>query len=645
MTTILTRIKHKGILFENIQGFVSTRHYILPYLISNDKIYQNQLKVFNGILKDNKLSSTFINNLFTFISDRILFRILNEEKNIMDDNLYLPEECGNNKYQIIKKRIISIYKKNKYNETSININELRKYLPKDKEFALLLFDFLENKKQILTIFTDYNIYKNNNINNFLTYYEQNKILFEKKEKINQQSSNEIERYYNIKKRKVLINVAFIGNKGSGKSTTIGHLLYSTGNISQDCFTKACNSTREMGMASYKYSWMINKTKEERETLMSIIFHINKFETKKYDFNLIDLPGFFRFRKNIIKGLSLADVGVVVVSPENDTPKNDHIKDYLIIYYTIGIRQLIIAINKMDSTKDCEYSEKAFLKIKKNMQNLCENIGFNINNIQFIPYSGFTGQNLVNKYEDEDNNKNNKMNWYKGNTLLESLDELKPPKRNFNGPLRISVFCADKISGVGTVLSGKILSGNLNTEKELCISKRDKIIKEQTPSIEIFYKPINEAIAGDIIGFKITGSYCMNVKHCNLVFEASDMNNIKNCDNLRVKILVVNKKATLKIGNVLTLFCYTLNVPIKIVKLEYIVDDVNKIIEKEPKEIHYETYGIAIIKIIKKDKSIYSWRKNIFYFFEKYINNPFLGSFELLDGDLIAVGNIKDINVV
>ena len=72
MTTILTKIKYKVILFENIQGFVSNRHYILPYIINNDKILENQLKIFNGLLKNNKLSSKFINNLFTFISDRIL---------------------------------------------------------------------------------------------------------------------------------------------------------------------------------------------------------------------------------------------------------------------------------------------------------------------------------------------------------------------------------------------------------------------------------------------------------------------------------------------------------------------------------------------------------------------------------------------
>ena len=146
MTTILTKIKYKVILFENIQGFVSNRHYILPYIINNDKILEKQLKIFNGLLKDNKLSSKFINNLFTFISDRILFRVVNKEKDLLDDNQYIPEEGENNKFQIIKKRILSIYKSGKYHkETNINIKDLEQYLPNDKEFALFIFDFLKIK--------------------------------------------------------------------------------------------------------------------------------------------------------------------------------------------------------------------------------------------------------------------------------------------------------------------------------------------------------------------------------------------------------------------------------------------------------------------------------------------------------------------
>jgi len=192
MKTILTKIKHKEILFEHIQGFASTRHYILPYLINNDKELQNQLKIFKDILIDNKLSSLFMNNLYCFISDRILFRIINEDKSIMDDNLYVQTEKGENEFQKLKKRIIGIYKFKKiYIETKISINDLKKYIPNEKEFALFLFDHFENKGKILSIFPEFNLKKGKNyINKFKSYYDKNKSLFENKENMNQISNND-----------------------------------------------------------------------------------------------------------------------------------------------------------------------------------------------------------------------------------------------------------------------------------------------------------------------------------------------------------------------------------------------------------------------------------------------------------------------
>ena len=642
MVTILIKIKNKAILFEKIQGFVSIRHYILPYLISKDYILQNQLKIFNGILKDNKLSSYFIKNLFTFISDRILFRVVNEEKNILDNSQYIPEE-GENQYQILKKRIINIYKSHKYEENiNININDLKLYLPNEKEFALFLFDFFDTKNQILPLFCNLK-----GMNNFLSYYENHKLEFETREKINQLSNEETEIFYKKKNRKPVINIGFIGNKNSGKSTTIGHLLYNTGNINQNFFIKISNSANEIGFSSYKYSWLINNLWGERTYSKTIIYHINKFETKKYDFNLIDLPGDFHLIKNIIRGLSLADAIVFIVAAENENYENDHIKDYLIISYTMGIRQIIIAINKMDQTKDIKYSEKSFIKMKKNMINLCKNIGFNINNIQVISYSGYTGQNLVNKYED--GNILNKMDWYKGKTLLESLDEFKLPKRSFNGPLKISIFNSEKISGIGTVFGGKILSGTLNKNMELinCIPDFHKNHKQKCQSIEIHNNQIDEAIAGDIIGFNIKGVSKYVARKCRLVFTENEKNNLKNANNLRVKILMINKKATLRVGSDLRLFCYTLNEPVKILKIEYLIDGANKIIEKDPKEIKNGSFAIIIINLIKSgyNNEMTGYQQKKLIYFEKYIDNPFLGSFVLYNDGLIAVGNIKDIIIL
>ena len=311
---------------------------------------------------------------------------------------------------------------------------------------------------------------------------------------------------------------------------------------------------------------------------------------------------------------------------------------------MGIRQLIIAINKMDGTKDSKYSEKNFLQIKKNMANLCKHIGFDIDNIQFIAYSGFTGQNLVNKYEDEDIYKINKMEWYKGKSLLESLDELKPPKRVFNEPLKISIFNFNKISGVGFVLEGKILSGRFNTKMELCIPlslENSSIKKQKSESIEVHNSPIEEAVAGDIIGFNIKRISRWDIRDTKLVYTENNMDSIKKADNLRVKILIINKKVTIRIGSTFTFFCYTLNVPIKIIKIEYLIDGANKILGKEPKEIKNGEYAIIIINIQKKKR----YRSITECFCQKYIENKILGSFVLFNPDLVAVGKIRDINVL
>ena len=119
---------------------------------------KKDLKVLNGIKKENQLSPNFINNLYTFISDRMLFRIINE-KDIMENNKdeFINEEEGEeeNNYKFLKKKILNYYKAGKYcQDINIKINQLKKYLPNKKEFALFIFDFLLNKNenQLLSFF-------------------------------------------------------------------------------------------------------------------------------------------------------------------------------------------------------------------------------------------------------------------------------------------------------------------------------------------------------------------------------------------------------------------------------------------------------------------------------------------------------------
>jgi len=252
--------------------------------------------------------------------------------------IYVQEE-ENNKFQKLQKRIINICKHKKiYNETKISINDLTKYIPNEKEFALFIYDLLENKNQILSIFPDFNSYQGENaLTKFYSYYDKNKILFDNKENINQifnYGYNDTENAYNKMNRKILINLAFIGNKDSGKSTTIGQLLYNTGNIIQNLFIETNNTVNDLGIKSYKFSWLLDRIWDERAYKWTIIPHIKKFETENYDFNLIDLPDSFKLKNNMVKGLSLTEAAVITVEADNDILENIYIKNYLIIAFTI-----------------------------------------------------------------------------------------------------------------------------------------------------------------------------------------------------------------------------------------------------------------------------------------------------------------------
>ena len=669
MKTILTKIMHKSLVFEYIQGYVSTRHYILPFLINNDKELHEDLKILNGIKKENQLSPNFINNLYTFISDRMLFRIINQ-KDMMEnknDEFINEEEGEENNYKFLKKKILNYYKVGKYcQDINIKINQLKKYLPNKKEFALFIFDFLLNKNenQLLSFFPEFNLENKNDINKFLSYYDKNKISLENEEKIDPLFYEQIKEIYKKMNRKIFLSLAFIGNKNSGKSTTMGHLLYSTGNIINDYFIETRNIANSIGHPSYKYSWLIDKLTDERNNRKSIMYHLNKLETEKYEFNLIDLPGDFHFKKNIIKGLSLADAAVFVISANNENEEKDNIKNYLILAFTLGIRQLIIAINKMDYSN---YSQKKFLEIKMKMIDICENIGFDIENIQFIPYSGYTGLNLINNYEDDDILQTKKMAWYKGKTLFESLDEIKPVKRNFDGPLKISVFKIYKIVGIGTVAAGKILSGNFISGDFLSFivgSTNKDIISTGCQFIEINHRCVYKAVAGDVVGLNVSRLTIRDLKDCRIAFRFNfNMDNLcpiiisENADNLRIKIFVVHKNTHVRVGSDLTLFCYTTRVNVRILKIEYIVDRANKILEKGPKEIKNGCFAILLIKIFRNNFPRHFQKNNVnnnyyekqfhklYLYCEKYKNDALLGSFALFIDELFAVGKIIDINVL
>jgi translation elongation factor EF-1alpha len=153
------------------------------------------------------------------------------------------------------------------------------------------------------------------------------------------------------KEKVHVNLVVIGHVDAGKSTTTGHLIYKCGGIDKRTIEKFEKESKDMGKSSFKYAWVLDKLKAERERGITIDIALWKFETPKYYFTIIDAPGHRDFIKNMITGTSQADCAILVIaSPtgefEAGIAKNGQTREHALLAYTLGVKQMIVLVNKM-----------------------------------------------------------------------------------------------------------------------------------------------------------------------------------------------------------------------------------------------------------------------------------------------------------
>ncbi|SAM02950.1 hypothetical protein [Absidia glauca] len=177
------------------------------------------------------------------------------------------------------------------------------------------------------------------------------------------------------KEKTHVNVVVIGHVDSGKSTTTGHLIYKCGGIDKRTIEKFEKEAAELGKGSFKYAWVLDKLKAERERGITIDIALWKFETPKYHVTVIDAPGHRDFIKNMITGTSQADCGILIIAAgtgefEAGISKDGQTREHALLAFTLGVRQLIVAINKMDSTK---WSEQRFNEIIKEVSGFIKKI--------------------------------------------------------------------------------------------------------------------------------------------------------------------------------------------------------------------------------------------------------------------------------
>jgi len=367
--------------------------------------------------------------------------------------------------------------------------------------------------------------------------------------------------------KVHINIVVIGHVDSGKSTTTGHLIYKCGGIDKRTIEKFEKEAQEMGKGSFKYAWVLDKLKAERERGITIDIALWKFETAKYYVTIIDAPGHRDFIKNMITGTSQADCAVLIVAAgtgefEAGISKNGQTREHALLAYTLGVKQLIIGVNKMDSTEP-PYSGPRFDEIKKEVGAYVKKIGYNPDSVPFVPISGWHGDNML---EQSTN-----MTWFKGwnvkkekkdysgFTLLEALDNILPPTRPTGRPLRLPLQDVYKIGGIGTVPVGRVETGILKPGTIVYFAPAN--LTTEVKSVEMHHTALEEALPGDNVGFNVKNVSVKDIRRGNV---ASDSKNdpARETEEYKAQVIVLNHPGQISAGYSPVVDCHTAHIACK-----------------------------------------------------------------------------------
>jgi len=295
------------------------------------------------------------------------------------------------------------------------------------------------------------------------------------------------------KEKPHVNIVFIGHVDAGKSTTVGRLMYDSGNLPEQELRKLKEKAEELGKGGFEFAFVMDNLKEERERGVTIDLSHKKFMTDKYEYTVIDAPGHRDFVKNMITGASQADIGILVVAaPEGIMEQT---KEHLFLSRTLGVAQMGILINKMDASK---WSEERYKQVKDEVSKLLKQVGYKPEDVPMIPVSAFNGDNIVKKSAN--------MPWYTGPTLREQLDLFKEPDKPTGLPLRLPIQDVYNIAGIGVVPVGRIETGVMKVgDKVIVVPARDgKGVSGEVKTIEMHHEQVTEAIPGDNVGFSVRG---------------------------------------------------------------------------------------------------------------------------------------------
>ena len=424
-------------------------------------------------------------------------------------------------------------------------------------------------------------------------------------------------------KKPHMNLVVVGHVDNGKSTIVGHLLVDMGVIDQRTIDSFAKESEETGKGdTFKYAWVLDSIKDERERGITIDLAFQKFETSKYFYTLIDAPGHRDFIKNMITGASEADAAILVVSvkpgeTEAATDPGGQAREHAFLSRTLGVSQIVVALNKMD---DSGYSEARYNEVKEIVEKMLKLVGYNLSKISFIPVSGWKGDNLVKKSEN--------MAWYKGPTLAETLDLFEPPEKPLGKPLRIPIQDVYSITGVGTVPVGRVETGVLKANQKVMVMPSG--VTGEVKSIETHHTQMESAEAGDNIGFNLRGVDKKSIKRGDVIGPVDNPPNA--AKEFEAQIIIIHHPTAMAPGYTPVLHAHTAQVAATLSEFVAKIDPkTGGAVEEKPKFLKTGDAAIVRIKPVRP------------LAIETFKEFPEIGRFALRDmGTTIAAGVVKSI---
>ncbi|KAJ2890615.1 translation elongation factor EF-1 alpha [Coemansia aciculifera] len=432
-----------------------------------------------------------------------------------------------------------------------------------------------------------------------------------------------------------VNVVVIGHVDSGKSTTTGHLIYKCGGIDKRTIEKFEKEASEMGKGSFKYAWVLDKLKAERERGITIDIALWKFETSKFVVTVIDAPGHRDFIKNMITGTSQADCAILIIAGgvgefEAGISKDGQTREHALLAFTLGVKQLIVAVNKMDSVK---YDAARFQEISKEVATFIKKVGYNPKAVAIVPISGWVGDNMLEKTEN--------MPWYKGwtkevkagtqtgFTLVEAIDAIEPPVRPSDKALRLPLQDVYKIGGIGTVPVGRVETGVIKAGMVVTFAPAN--VTTEVKSVEMHHEVLVEGVPGDNVGFNVKNVSVKDIRRGNVCSDSKN-NPAKAAASFNAQVIVLNHPGQISAGYAPVLDCHTAHIACKFAELlEKIDRRTGKVTEENPKFV--KSGDAAIVKMIPSKPMCV----------EAFTEFPPLGRFAVRDmRQTVAVGVIKSV---